>query len=293
MVSKSQTTRQSVIAGSWYPGTKKSLEQTVDRYLANVDQPPVGGELLGLISPHAGYVYSGQTAAYAYHQLQDQQVDTVVLIGPSHRAWVGDCATSAEDAYETPLGLVPLDQTFVADLAERLPVRQMQRDVEHSLEIQLPFLQRQIDDFGLVPILTSADDPAFAGRLAAALAEIIRRRSSEGKRTVLVASSDLHHIENYDEVVRRDQGVIDALAAYDLDRLVTLLMSRHSSVCGRLPILTVLHAARSLGADSVEILHYTNSGEVTGTRTPGQYTVGYAAAAVYKSLPDGTRVAES
>lgn len=290
-MSKSQTTRQSVIAGSWYPGTEKGLARTVDGYLANVDQPSVHGELLGLISPHAGYVYSGQTAAYAYHQLQGQQVDTIVLLGPSHRAWVGDCAASAEEAYETPLGLVALDRAFIADLAERVPLQQVQRDAEHSLEIQLPFLQRQVDQFSLVPIMISAEDPAFAERLAAALAEIIRQRSSEGKRTLLVASSDLHHIENYDEVVRRDQKVIDALAAYDLDRLVTLLMSRDSSVCGRVPILTVLHAARILGADSAKILHHTNSGEVTGRRVPGQYTVGYAAAAVYKSLPESSGAA--
>jgi AmmeMemoRadiSam system protein B len=281
--SKSQMTRQSVIAGTWYPGSETGLAQTVDRYLANVDQPLVGGDLLGLISPHAGYVYSGQTAAFAYRQLQGQQVDTVVLLGPSHRAWVGDYAVSAEDAYQTPLGVVSLDQAFIAALAERVSLRRVQRDAEHSLEIQLPFLQRQIDHFRLVPIMMSADDPTAAGRLAAALAAIIRQGSGEGRRTLLVASSDLHHIEDYREVVRRDRKVIDALDAYDLDRLETLLMSRDSSVCGRVPILTVLHAARTLGADAVDILHYTNSGEVTGRHTPGQYTVGYVAAAVYKS----------
>ncbi len=285
--SKSQTTRHSVIAGSWYPGSEKGLVQTVDGYLANVDQPLVRGDLLGLISPHAGYVYSGQTAAFAYHQLQGQQVDIVVLLGPSHRAWVGDCAASTEDAYQTPLGLVPLDQAFIADLAERVPLRRVQGDAEHSLEIQLPFLQRQVGHFSLVPIMMSADDPAAAGRLAAALVELVRQRSTKGKRTLLVASSDLHHIENYGEVVRRDRQVLDALDAYDLDHLETVLMSRDCSVCGRVPILTALHAARTLGADSVDILHYTNSGEVTGRRTPGQYTVGYAAAAIYSSLPAG------
>ena len=281
--SNSQMTRQSVVAGSWYPGSEKALAQTVDRYLANVDQPLVGGDLLGLISPHAGYVYSGQTAAFAYHQLQGQQVDVVVLLGPSHRAWVGDWATSAEDAYQTPLGVVPLEQAFISELVRQVSMRRVQRDAEHSLEIQLPFLQRQLGDFSLVPIMMSADDPAVARRLAAALVEIIRQRAGEGQRTLLVASSDLHHIENYDEVVRRDQRVIDALDAYDLDRLQTVLMSRDSSVCGRVPILTVLHAAGALGADAVDVLHYTNSGQVTGRQTPGQYTVGYVAAAVYRS----------
>ncbi|MEJ2735281.1 MAG: AmmeMemoRadiSam system protein B [Anaerolineae bacterium] len=279
----SQDTRRSVIAGSWYPGTEKGLVRTVDQYLAQVDQPQVGGELLGLISPHAGYAYSGQTAAYAYHQLQGRQVDIVVVLGPSHRAWVGEYATSAEKAYETPLGTVPLDRGFVGDLGERVSLRRVQGDAEHSLEIQLPFLQRQLGEFRLVPIMMSADDPAVAQRLAAALVEVIGQRADEGKRTLLVASSDLHHIENYDEVVRRDQPVVDAVDAYDLERLTSLLMAPGCSVCGRMPILAVLHAARGLGADAVRVLHHTNSGDVTGQRRAGQYTVGYMAAAVYRS----------
>jgi AmmeMemoRadiSam system protein B len=279
----SQDTRRSVIAGSWYPGSEKGLVRAVDEYLAQVDQPQVGGELLGLISPHAGYAYSGQTAAYAYHQLQGRQADIVVVLGPSHRAWVGEYATSAEKAYETPLGAVPLDHGFIGDLGERVPLRRVQGDAEHSLEIQLPFLQRRLGDFRLVPIMMSADDPAVAQRLAAALVEVIGQRADEGKRTLLVASSDLHHIENYDEVVRRDQPVVDAVEAYDLERLTSLLMAPGCSVCGRIPILAVLHAARGLGADAVRVLHHTNSGDVTGQRRAGQYTVGYMAAAVYRS----------
>jgi AmmeMemoRadiSam system protein B len=284
VASSSQSTRRSVIAGTWYPGTQKSLASAVDGYFALVDQPPVAGELLGLISPHAGYAYSGQTAAYAYYQLHGQQFDTVVLIGPSHRAWVGDYAVSAEHAYETPLGRVPLDLAFIDDLAGRAPFHRLQADAEHSLEIQLPFLQRQLSAFRLVPIMMSADDPAVAQRLAAALAGSIRQRAAEGHRVLLVASSDLHHIENYDDVVRLDREVVDAVAAFDLERLTSLLMAPGCSVCGRMPILTLFHATRSLGADTVTILHQTNSGDVTGQDRPGQYTVGYMAAAVHRSI---------
>ncbi len=288
---RSGRVRRSVIAGSWYPGEKGSLARTVDDYLSAVDQPPVPGRLLGLLSPHAGYPYSGQTAAYAFRQLQGRPVDTVVLIGPSHRAWVGDYAVSSEDAYETPLGRVPLDREFLNGLDNLVALRFMEGDVEHSLEIQLPFLQRELGEFKLAPILMSADAPAVAERLAAALCEIVGQWEEQGKHTVMVASSDLHHIENYDEVVRRDQKVVDAIAAYDLDHLAMILMSRACSVCGRMPILTVLHAARSLGADAVRILHQTNSGDVTGQRWKGQYTVGYMAAAVYESQPGSTKAA--
>ena len=284
--SRSQSTRRSVIAGTWYPGTEKSLARAVDDYVALVDQPPVAGQLLGLISPHAGYPYSGQTAAYAYNQLQGQNVDTVVLIGPSHRARVGDYAVSTEDAYETPLGRVPLDLAFIGDLEERVSLHRIQGDVEHSLEIQLPFLQRQLAGFRLAPIMMSADDPDVCQRLAVALDEIIRQRAAGGERVLLVASSDLHHIENYDDVVRRDREVVSAVAAFDLERLTSLLMARDCSVCGRMPILVLLHAARLLGADAVKVLHQTNSGDVTGQRRSGGYTVGYMAAAVFRSQPD-------
>lgn len=283
-ISKPQAVRRSAIAGSWYPGTERSLTKMVDDYLANVDQPPVPGEFIGLISPHAGYAYSGQTAAYAYHQLQGRKVDTVVVMGPSHRAWVGAYAASDEEAYETPLGQIPLDRVFIADLNERVSLSPVRRDSEWSLEIQLPFLQRQLGDFSLVPILMSADDPAAARRLAGALAEVVRQRSENDEHVLLVASSDLHHIEDYDQVVRRDQRVVDAIAAYDLEALTPLLMDPRCSVCGRIPILTVLHAGRELGADAVQVLHHTNSGDVTGQRGPGQYTVGYMAAAVYRCM---------
>ena len=192
-VPQSRTIRHSVIAGSWYPGTRRGLTRTVDDYLTHVDQPPLPGALLGLISPHAGYAYSGQTAAYAYHQLQGRKVDTIVLLGPSHRAWVGVYAVSAEDAYETPLGLVPLEWDFINALDELVGLRHVRGDAEHSLEIQLPFLQHQLGEIRLVPIMMTADDPATAERLANALAEIIQRRMEQGQKILLVASSDLHH----------------------------------------------------------------------------------------------------
>lgn len=274
--------RRPVIAGSWYPGSLKGLTESVQRYLSQVDQPLLSGSLRGLIVPHAGYAYSGLTAAYGYRQLEGCAADTVVLMGPSHRAWVGDYAVSTADAYQTPLGRVPVAQDFVADLAAALPLRRLHRDAEHSLEIQLPFLQHQLPGFDLVPVMMSADDPAAARRLALALVSIIEDREEAGHSVLLVASSDLHHIEDYDQVVRRDKDVIDAIADYDLPSLTALLTAPLSSVCGRMPILTLLHAAQSLGANATQILYHTNSGDVTGQRQSGQYTVGYLSAAVYR-----------
>jgi AmmeMemoRadiSam system protein B len=172
---------------------------------------------------------------------------------------------------------------MIAELDTQMAWNPIRGDGEHSLEIQLPFLQRQLQDFALVPIIMSADDPAAARRLADALAETIQSREERGQRTLLVASSDLHHIEDYDLVRQRDQRVVDAIAAYDLDALTRLLMAPGCTVCGRLPILTVLHAGRALQADATAILHHTTSGDVTGQRQPGHYTEGYLAAPPYQS----------
>jgi AmmeMemoRadiSam system protein B len=261
------------------------LAEAVGGYLADVRLPSIPGELVGLISPHAGYAYSGQTAAYAYHLLGDHSVDIVVLLGPSHRAWVGEYATNEEAAYETPLARTAIDKDFLGDLANFVTLRRVRGDREHSLEIQLPFLQRQLGEFRLVPIMMSADHPASAQTLAAGLVEVIRTRTQDGVRCLLVASSDLHHSHDYAEVTESDQQVVEALATYDLDRITALLADRSSTVCGRMPILTILHACKGLGADAIRILHHTNSGDVTGQRGAGQYTVGYLAAGLLKSGP--------
>lgn len=285
MSTSGRSVRRPVIAGSWYPGTERSLARTVDDYLQAVEQQPVPGVLLGLIVPHAGIDYSGQTAAYAYRQLEGREVETIVLLGPSHHAWVGDYATSAEEAYATPLGEVPLDQEFIEALAERVPLKRIRGDVEHALEIQLPFMQRQMGSFRLVPILMSADEPEVARELGTHLAEVaLACGGGQVGRVLFVASSDLHHIDDYELVEQRDAAVREALAAMDVRGLTARLMSPQSTVCGRLPILTVVHAARALGADAVQILHHTSSAEVIGERRRGQYCVGYMAAAIYRAV---------
>jgi AmmeMemoRadiSam system protein B len=272
-----QRVRRSVIAGQWYPGSARELERTVEGYFANVVPTELDGEIVGLISPHAGYAYSGQTAAYAYSQVRDRRYDTIVIISPLHRLPLGKYAITNAAAYETPLGTVPVNEELVASLGERVPINRVSRDDEHSLEIQLPFLQIAVSGFDLLPIMIGESSFDAGQELGQALVEVLGDR-----RAVVVASSDLHHIANYDEVVRRDQVVVDAIASYDLQRIIEALSPWDCSVCGRIPIYAMMTAANALGADQVEILHHTNSGDVTGMHMPGQYTVGYLAAAVYK-----------
>jgi AmmeMemoRadiSam system protein B len=272
--------RRSIIAGQWYPGQPERLRQTIDGFLGNVTPRPSDGQAarsLGLIVPHAGYTYSGQTAAYAYRRVQGASYGVVAIISPLHRLPLGRFAIISADAYETPLGLVNLDAESVAALSGKVQVNRVGRDDEHAIEIQLPFLQVALGEFGLLPVMIGESSFEAGEELGLALAEVL-----EGQKALIVASTDLHHIPDYDEVVRRDQVVIDAIASFDRARIKEVLSPWDCSVCGRVPIYAMLTAAKALGADKVEILHHTNSGDVTGVRTPGQYTVGYLAAAVYK-----------
>ncbi|MDH7484972.1 MAG: AmmeMemoRadiSam system protein B [Anaerolineae bacterium] len=285
MRTKEQTeriVRPSAIAGSWYPGTERGLRQMLEGFFARVPEQRLQGRLLGLIAPHAGYIYSGQTAAYSYKLLEGRRYDIVVIMSPNHRAfWGADIVVSTATHYETPLGLVALDKAFIERLAERVELSGVQRDDEHSLEIQLPFLQYILGDFRLVPLMLNTDRPAVARQLGGLLAELI---AASEAGVLLVASTDLHHIPNYEEVVRRDRAVAEALISYDMARIEKVLTEPGCSVCGRMPVIALLEAARALGADRVQVLHQTTSGDVTGDRRPGQYTVGYLAAAVVASV---------
>jgi AmmeMemoRadiSam system protein B len=269
--------RRSVIAGSWYPGTEGQLRKTVQGYLDNVEKEKLGGELIGLISPHAGYIYSGQTAAYAYKQLEGSSYEAVTVISPVHHMPLGRFAVTSAAAYETPLGLVKLDGELVGALEEKVRINQVSHEDEHSLEIQLPFLQAALGDFGLLPVMIREASFKDGEKLGTALAEVLR-----DKKALVVASTDLSHLYDYNEVVRRDKVVVDAIASFDMARIKKALSPRDCSVCGRIPVYAMLTAARALGANKVRILHHTNSGDVTGIREPGRWTVGYLAAAVYK-----------
>ncbi len=281
-----RTVRPSPIAGTWYPGALDELRETVDDLLAHAEYFPTDDELIALISPHAGYPYSGSTAAYAYRQLTNRTYDSVVVMGPSHYDDFGAYAVSAHRYYATPLGAIELDQEFIGALAAKLPLARVTQDREHSLEIQLPFLQRVLGDFKLVPLMLSLpfyivgeDALAPCQQLADALAGLAKTR-----RVLFVASSDLSHLPDYQAVKKFDARTEELAAAYDIPGLVRYMWQGHECrACGDAPIITALLAAKTLGADRVRVLHRTNSGDVTGERERADYVVGYMAAGVYRS----------
>ncbi len=271
--------RRSTIAGSWYPGSPERLGETVDRLLANAGPGQIKGELVGLIAPHAGYQYSGQVAAYAYVELRGREYEKVVLLAPSHRVYVGEFAVTTYAYYETPLGLVPVDGDLVAQLEAQVSLNRTDENLEHALEIQLPFLQRTLQrmagEFSLLPILMGAQSWDSCQELSQGLAKVL-----PGQNALLVASTDLSHFYDYNTAVRLDKAVLSHIEAFDPEGLSRDLEARKCEACGGGPVLATMLAARALGADKAKVLEYKNSGDVTGDKFR---VVGYAAGVVYKT----------
>lgn len=267
--------RRSTIAGSWYPGSPEGLGETVDRFLAHAGSGQIKGELVGLIAPHAGYQYSGQVAAYAYVELQDREYERVVLLAPSHRVYMGDFAVTSYAHYETPLGLVPVDGDLVARLEAQVPLKKTDENLEHALEIQLPFLQRTLGEFSLLPILMGGQSWKSCQELSEGLAQVLPSQNA-----LLVASTDLSHFYDYRTAVELDKKVLARIEAFDPQGLSQDLEARRCEACGGGPVLATMLAARALGATKAKVLEYKNSGDVTGDKNR---VVGYAAGVVYKT----------
>jgi len=270
--------RRSVIAGSWYPGSASSLASTIDGFMPAVDQGPVAGELKGLISPHAGYSYSGGVAAYAYKQLDGKSYPTVVIVSPVHQHYGGRYIVTGNRYYQTPLGSVEVDADLVSKLGREVEMNFVEQDAEHSLEIQIPFLQHMLHEFTLLPVMMGDQGLGACRELSTALTKVLGE-----KEALLVASSDLAHLHDYQEVVAHDRLVQGFVDDFDPEGLASSLAKNEAQACGGGPVVTVMLAAREQGADTAKVLKYMNSGDVTGVRTPGQYTVGYLAGAIYGS----------
>ncbi len=273
--------RESVIAGSWYPADPSHLKRQISGYLNAASNVPFPGQLAGLISPHAGYMYSGPVAAYAYKLLVGNPFERVLILAPSHRAHFPGASIYNLGGYRTPLGVVPLDHELVNSLFEYTPLIKYvphADDQEHSLEIQLPFLQSVLPHFVVTPIVMGDQSADTCRALADAIVAVCR-----GKQVLMIASTDLSHYHSYDEARKLDRDFLDAIDAFDPEGLADRINKRKCEACGAGPVITLMLAARQMGALSAKVLHYANSGDVTGDRSSG--VVGYMAGAVYRSEP--------
>ncbi len=274
--------REPAVAGSFYPGTAQALREAVSDMLSNVQPPDIGGRVIGLVSPHAGYIYSGQIAAHAYRLVEGMTYDAVVIVAPSHHVYFDGSSVYIEGPYRTPLGDIPIHTALaqaILDADDSITFNREAHLKEHSLEVQLPFLQMTVSNLKLVPIVMGDQSPANCRRLAEAIVA-----GARGMNVLLVASTDLSHFHAYDEAVRLDRVVLDRVAAYDYEGLAEDLRTRKCEACGGGPIITVMMAARQLGASKAMNLAYANSGDVTGDRSS---VVGYFAAALVEEASVG------
>lgn len=253
--------RSPATAGKFYPGNSRELRQTVEKFLQDAS---VETTAPGVLAPHAGYPYSGACAGYSYQAIEP--AETYVILGPCHNTPTSVPAASTQD-WSTPLGELSVDREFVDELRE-VTVDETPHRGEHSIEVQLPFLQYRFDDFEIVPIAIGPIDLEGTERLAA---DIDRVAEATGRDVSVVASSDLNHYEMKEQLEEHDRKVYEKIL--DLDRAGFYEEATRGSVCGFGPILVAMSA---LGPSQAELLDYRNSIQVTGTSQPG---VGYASIA--------------
>jgi len=271
--------RRPVVAGAFYPGDPRLLADDVDGFLDAAGTRELDGEIVGLISPHAGYMYSGAVAGRAYACVRGMSFDTVIVVAPSHRFPFRGASIFGGGGYETPLGVVPVDRELVDAISE--PSRGFGFEPrahasEHSLEVQVPFLQRALGEFSLVPIVMGDQSETAVRLLAARIADAVR--SSAGKRVLLVASTDLSHYHGHDEAVELDSHVIRAVEDFDPEGLLASLALGECEACGGGPTAVVMMAARELGALKSTVVGYATSGDATGDKSQ---VVGYMAAVLH------------
>lgn len=267
------------VAGSFYPADEKVLRETVDGFLAKAENSPIDGRLIALISPHAGYPYSGQVAAYTYKHLKERDIETVILIGPSHHKSFKGVSVYAEGSFRTPLGNIRINERIAESLINKDADVAFYPDAyekEHSLEVQLPFLQRQLKEFRIVPILIGSPTQRSYEYLTGKLTEILR----EDKKVMIIASTDLSHYHDYDTAVAMDVKVTDAVERVSSEDVERYMRNGEGEMCGGYPVLFTMAVARNLGATNGVLYKYANSGDVTGDK--GR-VVGYAAMGLYKS----------
>ena len=282
--------RPPAVAGAFYPADSAKLSQMVSEMLvqAKLKEPRV--KPMGLICPHAGYVYSGLVAANGYKQLKDFKYSTVVIVAPSHREYFQFASVYPDGAYRTPLGTVKVDSLFAGQVVKKggnLVKASTQGHIqgglemgEHSLEVQLPFLQTMLGSFKLVPVVMGDQNIEICRALADALAGAV----GKSEDVLLVASSDLSHFHNYNEAKSLDSRLVSLVKEFNYQGLLPAIARGDVEACGGGPIVTVMMACEKLGYKGVDVLATANSGDVTPDK---DRVVGYMSAMFFKSANPG------
>ena len=268
--------RQPILAGAWYPVDREELNQSITGYFSGAASKQLEGKLLGLVSPHAGHFYSGSTAAAGFSCI-NPEVDLVVILAPTHQYTKGDYIVNSSTHYLTPLGDVPVDTDAISKLTEFIEIEFVTKEREHAIEIQLPFLQYHLNSFQILPIMIGHDDVFECHDIVEGLIQVCGDRN-----VIFIASSDMHHLDDYRLLIEKDREVLDSFQNFELQQIRKTLTKRGCTVCGKVPITVVIDVCQKLGADHAEIVQYSNSADITKEKGAGSYTVGYLSLALLK-----------
>lgn len=275
--------RPPAVAGSFYPAESGELSRLIDECFVSNPSGPRGvrssaPSLVGGLVPHAGYVYSGACAAHLYTRL-DPSIQRVILLGVNHRGHGYRAALSPADAWRTPLGAVAVDRQLSRLLQSRISFLRPDEAAhaqEHSIEVQLPFLQRVLDVFTLLPVSLGHISVEECAELGAAIAHIWAAQVDSANRPVILASSDLSHYLSPEETAELDKIALDEVLALNPQGLLDVVERYNITMCGAIPTAVLLFAAKVLGAKRASLLKHCHSGEAT----PMRRVVGYSSVAV-------------
>ncbi|MGD0236463.1 MAG: AmmeMemoRadiSam system protein B [Syntrophorhabdales bacterium] len=271
--------REPAASGMFYPANPKALAHDIELYLEQASPAEIKGEIKGLIAPHAGYMYSGAVAAWGYKVLLKRTYDTVIIIAPSHRSHFEGVALQEQGGYRMPLGIVKIDEEFASELLKSSGVIQPNfhaHQGEHSLEVQLPFLQVVLKEFRMVPLIMGDQDAALCEALASALFQVMQESE---KQFLVVGSTDLSHYYPYSHALELDGRVARNLNNFNVKEFVRDLAADKCEACGAGPMITTMIVSQKLGANGSKVLKYANSGDVSGDKAS---VVGYISVVFYK-----------
>ena len=264
--------RTAAVAGQFYSGERVRLQRDIEAMMVSATPQPS----IAMMSPHAGYIYSGGVAAKTFSQVKIPK--EVVILGPNHHGRGHAAAVYAQGAWDTPLGRVEVDSELAARVLEECPMTSedfIAHSSEHSLEVQVPFLQYLLPEVTIVPLCISLMPLETLLTLGDGLARAI---SSCGNKPLIVASTDMTHYESGETARKKDSLALDRVLALDPEGLYEVVYENRISMCGVLPTVVMLRAALALGATGAELVAYSNSGEVTGDQSE---VVGYAGVRVF------------
>jgi len=271
--------RPSPIAGSWYPENPSRLAQSIDGFLANSREIKLSGSPVGIIVPHAGHLYSGQTAAKAFKAIENFTPELVIIFSPHHAYTPHACSTTAYGYYQTPLGKVSVNHELVEKISEGLasdghdPIFISQSEKEHAIEIQLPFLQKIFShEFSLIPLMLRDLSGDLTKDLVKTIVEVI-----DGRKTLVISSTDLSHFHPLEIANKLDGYLVKALVDFSVEELIKAVNDKGSEACGISGMILTLLLTKMLGAKRCQITGYTTSAEVTGETSS---VVGYVSAVI-------------